>query len=182
LRVCISTRLDRRRYSPSGSFWLKASQTRFSFGNLAAPGLAPISNGGAFIDALTIVVMGHKVGSWAVRLLATKEYELADRVADLRDSDLPFNEEPSRPAWLADHNDKIVGFFPNHPTLEPAVTLGNEDAMLAALTSIELTPPSSITGESIHELFRSTKKANEKNGTPAVLPDRAHPRASLRWH
>ena len=62
-------------------------------------------------------------------------------------------------------HDKIVGFFPNHPTLEPAVTLGNEDVML---TSIELTPLSSITGESIHELFRSAKKANEKNGTPAV--------------
>ena len=122
----------------------------------------------AFIDALTIVVMGHKVGSWPVRLLATKDYELADRIAILRDSDLPFAEEPQRPAWLASHDDTIVGFFPNHPTLEPAVTPGNEDAMLAALDSIELDAPSSITSESIHELFRSAKKANEKKGTPAV--------------
>ncbi|WP_168214195.1 ATP-dependent nuclease [Prauserella flavalba] len=122
----------------------------------------------AFIDALTIVVMGHKVGSWPVRLLATKEYELADRVAVLRDSDLPFNEEPRRPAWLTDHDDKIVGFFPNHPTLEPAVTSGNEEAILAALASVELEHPSPITRESIHELFRSARKANKTNGTPAV--------------
>jgi putative ATP-dependent endonuclease of OLD family len=122
----------------------------------------------AFVDSLTIVVMGHKVGSWPVRLLATKDYELADRIAVLRDSDLPFAEEPGRPAWLADHDNTVVGFFPNHPTLEPAVTPGNEDAMLAALTSIELTPPSPITSESIHELFRSAKKASEKKGTPAV--------------
>lgn len=130
----------------------------------------------AFIDALTIVVMGHKVGPWPVRLLATKDYELADRIAILRDSDLPFAEEPKRPAWLADHDDTIVGFFPSHPTLEPAVTPGNEDAMLAALNSIELDAPSSITSEAIHELFRSAKKANEKKGTAAIPVGPARPR------
>jgi putative ATP-dependent endonuclease of OLD family len=122
----------------------------------------------AFIDALTIVVMGHKVGSWPVRLLATKGFELADRVAILRDSDLPITAEPKDPQWLADHDDQVVGFFPNHPTLEPAITPGNEDAVRAALNSVELTLPSSITRETIHELFRSAKKANEKKSTPAV--------------
>ncbi len=122
----------------------------------------------AFIDALTIVVMGHKVGSWPVRLLATKGFELADRVAILRDSDLPITAEPKDPQWLADHDDQVVGFFPNHPTLEPAITPGNEDAVRAALSSVELTPPSLVTREAIHELFRSARKANEKKGTPAM--------------
>jgi len=122
----------------------------------------------AFIDALTIVVMGHKVGSWPVRLLATKGSELADRVAILRDSDQPITAEPQDPQWLTDHDDQIVGFFPNHPTLEPAITPGNEDAVAAALAAIQLAHPASITRETIHELFRSAKKANEKKGTPAV--------------
>lgn len=122
----------------------------------------------AFIDALTVVVMGHKVGSWPVRLLATKGFELADRVAILRDSDLPITAEPQDPQWLTDHDAQIVGFFPNHPTLEPAITPGNEDAVAAALAAIQLAPPASITRETIHELFRSAKKANEKKGTPAV--------------
>lgn len=35
----------------------------------------------AFIDALSIVPMGTKVGPWAVRLLATKNHELCSRIA-----------------------------------------------------------------------------------------------------
>ncbi|WP_158309636.1 AAA family ATPase [Saccharopolyspora spinosa] len=122
----------------------------------------------AFIDALTIVVMGHKVGTWPVRLLATKGFELADRVAILRDTDLPITSEPKNPQWLADHDEKIVGYFPNHPTLEPAITPGNEPAVAAALKSVGLMQPSLITRETIHDLFRSARKANEKTGTPSV--------------
>lgn len=40
-----------------------------------------------FIDALTIVPMGSKVGQWAVQLLATTGHELATRLALLRDTD-----------------------------------------------------------------------------------------------
>jgi len=41
----------------------------------------------AFVDALTIVVMGTRVGHWPVQLPATRGYEFAARVAILSNSD-----------------------------------------------------------------------------------------------
>ena len=82
----------------------------------------------AFVDALSIVPMGTKVGPWAVRLLATKDHELCSRIAVLRDSDLTFEETPMRPAWGKEHYDDVLLVTHSHPTLEPELTLGNESS------------------------------------------------------
>lgn len=79
----------------------------------------------AFVDALSIVPMGTKVGYWAPRLLATRGYELCSRLAVLRDSDLPLEGTPSQPAWAADHDPDVVLVEHSHPTLEPQLTPGN---------------------------------------------------------
>jgi putative ATP-dependent endonuclease of OLD family len=76
----------------------------------------------AFIDALSIVAIGTKVGSWAVRLLATRGHELCSRVAVLRDSDLDFGQSPTPPGWAASHDPDVVLIEHSHPTLEPEVT------------------------------------------------------------
>jgi putative ATP-dependent endonuclease of OLD family len=110
---------------------------------------------GAFVNALSIIPAGHKVGAWPVRLLATKDAEICDRVAVMRDSDQPMHEEPRHPSWLVDHSADVVAFFPSHPTLEPAITHGNEAAIAEALKAIGIEPPEQVTPESIHALFRS---------------------------
>jgi putative ATP-dependent endonuclease of the OLD family len=113
----------------------------------------------AFVDALTIMIMGHKVGSWPVRLLATTGHELASRVAVLGDSDLPMASQPQPPTWMAQHDLQTVRFFPSHPTLEPAITAGNEQAVAEALACVELAPPPSISPQTIHDLFRTVRKS-----------------------
>ncbi|MBG0813324.1 ATP-dependent endonuclease [Planomonospora sp. ID82291] len=117
----------------------------------------------SFVNALTIVPMGAKVGSWIVRLLATKGHEICRRLAVMRDSDQPFDQVPTPPAWLADHDDQVVGHFPSHPTLEPAITEGNEALITRALKSLRVQPPDVITPETIHGLFRS---ASTKRDVP----------------
>ncbi|MFB7128833.1 ATP-dependent endonuclease [Kitasatospora sp. NPDC056273] len=121
----------------------------------------------AFIDALSVVPVGTKVGPWAVRLLATLEYELCTKLAVLRDSDLAFHEEPEDPRWLVDHDPEVVGAFISHPTLEPAITAGNEELIAAALEEVGL-EVESITPESIHDAFKSARKGrNGTSSTPA---------------
>lgn len=106
-----------------------------------------------FVDALTIVPMGSKVGEWAVQLLATQGYELATRVAILRDTDDRSGAEPVPPAWLDDYADDTVRCFLNHPTLEPAITRGNERMVADALSQIGMTPPAPVTADAIDEMF-----------------------------
>ncbi len=113
----------------------------------------------AFIDALSIVAMGTRVGRWPVRLLATKDYELCTKVAVLSDSDLPFLGTPTAPAWAADHDPAVVKVFHSHPTLEPSLVTGNEVLIGAAIGDIELDVPDPVTPEAVHELFRGAAKA-----------------------
>lgn len=121
----------------------------------------------SFIDALSIVPIGTKVGQWSVHLLATRGHELCSRLAILRDSDLPFEGTPTKPKWLQDHDPSIVDMFLSHPTLEPAITKGNEDVVSGALKLLDLElPAGDITPESVHAIFRSAKKATES--TPAI--------------
>ncbi|MEU8001068.1 AAA family ATPase [Catellatospora sp. NPDC049111] len=119
----------------------------------------------AFVDALSIVAMGTRVGSWPVRLLATKDHELCERLAVLSDSDKAFDQTPTMPVWLAAHDPAVVRVFHSHPTLEPAVTVGNETIVEAALRECGLDVPSPLTAEAVHDLFRSAQKAKE--GRPA---------------
>ena len=120
----------------------------------------------AFVDALSIVAIGTKVGSWPVRLLATRGHELCSRVAVLRDSDLDFGQSPTPPAWAAPHDPDVVLIEHSHPTLEPEVTGGNETLVEAALGDSHLDIPEAVTPQAVHELFRSARKATA--GRPAV--------------
>ncbi|MEV5410006.1 AAA family ATPase [Thermopolyspora sp. NPDC052614] len=115
----------------------------------------------SFINALEIVPVGTKVGPWIVRLLATKEHELCARIAIMRDSDQPLDQLPTPPPWLAEHDDRVVGFFPSHPTLEPAITEGNEEIVARALDALSVPKPDVISPTTIYELFRSQGKATD---------------------
>jgi putative ATP-dependent endonuclease of OLD family len=106
-----------------------------------------------FVDALTIVPLGSKVGEWAVQLLCTPGYELAAKVAILRDSDLRPGGVPAPPVWLNAYAQGSVRCFINHPTLEPALTPGNEAIIAAALRSAGLDVPGHVDQLSIDTLF-----------------------------
>lgn len=106
-----------------------------------------------FVDALTIVPMGSKVGEWPVQLLATPGYELATRVGILRDSDDRSGAAPTQPAWITTYAPETVRCFISHPTLEPAITAGNESLVADALDAVGLAAPTPITSEAIDDLF-----------------------------
>ncbi|MEE4544090.1 AAA family ATPase [Streptomyces sp. V4-01] len=112
----------------------------------------------AFVDALSIVPVGTKVGEWAVHLLASRGAELCSKLAVLTDSDLPFEAEPRKPKWIPNHDPMVVDAFISHPTLEPAITEGNEDLIADALDDVGLDTPWDITPEAIHEIFKSRRK------------------------
>ncbi|MCO6751703.1 AAA family ATPase [Streptomyces sp. IpFD-1.1] len=124
----------------------------------------------SFIDALSIVHMGWKVGQWPVHLLATQGRELCTRLAVLVDSDLPFeSEDRKKPKWLSAHDPSVVDAFVSHPTLEPAITEGNKHLIEAALEEVGLEVPE-VTPQSVHELFRSARTAKgEQPAIPAGL-------------
>jgi len=109
-----------------------------------------------FVDALTIVPMGSKVGEWPVQLLATPSYELATRIALLRDTDDRSGAAPVDPGWMTTYSTEVVRCFQNHPTLEPVLTAGNENLVLQALAAIALPAPTPITPAGIDDLFRNT--------------------------
>ncbi|MGK3111391.1 ATP-dependent endonuclease [Streptomyces sp. WAC05858] len=118
----------------------------------------------AFIDALSIVPMGTKVGQWAVRLLATHGAELCTKLAILRDSDsdLPFDIARDSPKWLAEHDPSIVQAFISHPTLEPAITPGNEHLIAAAQQSVDPEYPlAEVTVESVRTYFGSRRAGKD---------------------
>lgn len=107
----------------------------------------------AFVDALSIVPMGTKVGYWAPRLLATRGHELCTRLAVLRDSDLDFAATPTHPDWAADFDPDVVLIEHSHPTLEPQLTPGNEGLVADALTDIGITVPSPLDAHTVRDLF-----------------------------
>ena len=113
-----------------------------------------------FVDALTITVIGAKVGPWCVELLATAGSELVRRVAILRDSDTRAGPPPALPDWIIDR-DPIVRAFVSHPTLEPSLVAGNEDAVAAALEVMKITLPD-VTPEAVDEAFRSEARRRRK--------------------
>lgn len=118
----------------------------------------------AFVEALEIVAMGTRIGSWPVRLLATPGHELALRIAILSDSDLPAEEEPTPPAWLAGHSDDLVRVFFSRPTLEPAIALGNKHIVEEVLAGLEL--PTDASRDAVEALFRG---ARAETGTSSAV-------------
>ena len=121
-----------------------------------------------FIDALTIVPMGSKVGEWMVQLLATPGYELATRLAILGDSDDRTGSPPSTPAWMNTYDEDVVQFFLNHPTLEPAITPGNESLIAQALSGIDLHMQEPVTVEAVDSLFQGTGRTRKGEFAYAV--------------
>lgn len=107
-----------------------------------------------FVDALSVVVMGHKVGEWPVRFLATEGHEVVERLAVLRDSDVRGAPVPAPPPW-AERPPFVRGFL-CHPTLEPELVPGNEAVVGAALTVLNITHPQPITAQAIDALFQGT--------------------------
>lgn len=111
-----------------------------------------------FIDALTVVPIGSKVGRWPVRLLATPAFELVAKVAVLTDSDK--RDGPAQPpAWVAEYDDSVVLYRMNHPTMEPElVQAGNEELITATLNDLGLDVPDPLTPDSVDDLFRGAHK------------------------
>jgi len=124
----------------------------------------------SFVDALSIVAMGTRVGAWPVQLLATRGYELCSRIAVLSDSDLGFDEAPVQPAWAADHDPGVAQVFHSHPTLEPSITAGNESVIAAALRDVRLEVPDPLIPQAVHALFRSARKALGERPAQAAGP------------
>jgi putative ATP-dependent endonuclease of OLD family len=112
----------------------------------------------AFIDALSIVPIGNKVGEWPVRLLAHPGWELASQVAVLSDTDkrgdpLP---EPTLTAWQADFTDPTrFRVFWSRPTLEPTLVEQNETLVAKTLTLLGLSTTGALTAKSIDDLFQT---------------------------
>lgn len=112
----------------------------------------------AFIDALSIVPMGTRVGPWAVRLLATRDHELCGRLAVLRDSDKDVDDEPEQPSWATDHDPDVLLVQHSHPTLEPQLTKLNENHIKQALHDIGVSLPDEVTPEAVRDIFRGRHK------------------------
>ncbi|MBA0124498.1 AAA family ATPase [Haloechinothrix sp. YIM 98757] len=109
-----------------------------------------------FIDALTITVMGSRVGRWPLDLLATPGHEIVQRVAILTDTDTRDGDSFSPPAWINSYDAAVVRGFFSKPTLEPSITPGNEEAVTAALKSIGISAPSEVTDEVVDSIFQNS--------------------------
>lgn len=120
-----------------------------------------------FIDALTITVMGTRVGQWPADLLAAPGHEIADRMAILTDTDTRGNAQFTAPAWITNRNPLVVRAFYSAPTLEPAITKGNEAAVGHALGTAGLAVPLSITADAVDDIFRNAGR--KRKGEFALL-------------
>lgn len=109
-----------------------------------------------FIDALTVTVMGTKVGRWPVDLLASPGEEIVSRLAVLTDTDTRGEATFTPPSWITDRDTTVVQGFYSDPTLEPSLAPGNERAVAAALTTLGIALPDPIDSASIDALFRDT--------------------------
>ena len=133
-----------------------------------------------FVDALTIVPLGNKVGEWPVHLLASTGHELVQKVAVLTDSDNYHDADPTPPAWVADYAGEVFMYRLSHPTLEPTLAHANNDphlraalkdlinldAYIADVHNVQAgDAPTTLTAEVLLGLFRSATKG--ENPTPA---------------
>ena len=108
-----------------------------------------------FIDSLAILPVGHKVGQWPIRLLATPGHELVTRVAAVADTDLRGTPlpDPNPPKWHAELDHESALFFWSRPTLEPSLVNGNERLIENAFTACGLTPPTTVTTDTVDQFF-----------------------------
>lgn len=128
-----------------------------------------------FLDALTIVPIGCKVGEWPVHLLASTGHELVGKVAVLTDSD-KYDGEPTSPQWTQQYTSDAFLYQLSHPTLEPTLAHEHNDPLLLdalshlGVADAELPPAVDgqpmINRDYLLAQFRSGKAA--KDGAPAV--------------
>lgn len=113
----------------------------------------------SFLDALSIIPLGSKIGDWPIRMLATTDYELVSRVAALADTDKPDSiySEIQPPEWHSSLNTATAKFFWSHPTLEPSLVASNEKLIRKAMTKCGLHPPEEITPAAIYDYFKKKR-------------------------
>jgi putative ATP-dependent endonuclease of OLD family len=114
----------------------------------------------AFIDALTVVPIGNRIGEWPVRLLAEPGHELAAQVAVLSDTDnRPERPNdpmpgPKPPQWHQTFDgSNHVRWFWSKPTLEPTLVAGNETLVAEAMKRIGKKLDESPTSTNIDSFF-----------------------------
>ena len=114
----------------------------------------------AFIDSLAILPVGHKVGQWPIRLLATPGHELVTRVAALADTDLHNTPlpAPQPPSWHAQLDRDSARFYWSCPTLEPSLVAGNEALIKDAFKDCKLGAPDPISAETIDRFFMAHRE------------------------
>lgn len=117
-----------------------------------------------FIDALSILPVGHKVGEWPIRLLATPGHELVTRVAAVADTDLRGTPQPNPkpPKWHSELDGSSARFFWSQPTLEPSLVDGNEELFKQAFLSCELSAPNPVTAAAVDQFFVGNPKTKGK--------------------
>ncbi|MEZ7716200.1 AAA family ATPase [Micrococcus luteus] len=108
-----------------------------------------------FVDSLAILPVGHKVGQWPIRLLATPGHELVTRVAAVADTDLRGAPLPEAqpPTWHSKLDHESARFYWSRPTLEPSLVDGNEELIKSAFTRCKLDEPETITAETVDQFF-----------------------------
>lgn len=113
----------------------------------------------AFIEALSIVFVGHKVGQWPVRLVGTPGFELVSRVAAIADTDRRGDPLPDArpPEWHKKLDAESARFFWSRPTLEPSLLPGNEPLFRRALERLKQDVPDPLSAGEIDGLFKSNR-------------------------
>lgn len=108
-----------------------------------------------FIDSLAILPLGHKIGEWPIRLLATPGHELVTKVAALSDTDLRGTPlpPPSPPSWHAQLDSATARYFWSSPTLEPSLVAGNEPLIAQAFDDCGIARPQVIDAPSVDAVF-----------------------------
>jgi putative ATP-dependent endonuclease of OLD family len=120
-----------------------------------------------FVESLTVTVMGCRPGQWPVDLLAAPGYEIARRIAVYTDTDTRPPEVFTETAWIRGCNPAVARGFYNKPTLEPAITSGNEDAVRQAFTAAGVTPPNPLTPDTVDAYF-ATKTGKKRKAEFAL--------------
>ncbi|WP_179872022.1 ATP-dependent nuclease [Microcella indica] len=124
----------------------------------------------AFVDALAIFPVGHKIGKWPIRLLATPGHEIVARVAALADTDhRDVGKSFKPPAWHTELDADTAKFFWSMPTLEPSLAAGNESLFEAVFDTAGLTRPFAFTADGIDQHFRA--RGVDKGAFSVALAD-----------
>lgn len=95
-----------------------------------------------FLDALTVTVIGSRVGEWLPAMLVAPGQEVSTKVCVLMDSD-----GKPLPAWVAARIGSTFNVFINEPTLEPAMFEANPVLCIGVLSDLGFAydPPTKAT-------------------------------------